>query len=103
MKYKAQKANLREVTLPMLQTIRNRYNVEVDYRTNRLINRSLRHDDTVSNYVAKFVKNTKSHMKAYFFNPKNLIVIFGFLATFKLTSDTNNFHKETAIWVPPTT
>lgn len=38
-------------------------------------------------------------MKARFFNPNDPISIISYLATFKPDCDTNNIHKDAAMWV----
>lgn len=40
-------------------------------------------------------------MKARFFDPRYLISITGFFATFKLARDTNTIHGRAAVWVLP--
>lgn len=75
------------------------YAREVHYRTYQLTNRPSKNDDTVSSYISKVVKNMHSQMKAHFMDPKNFVLIIGFLATLKFACDINNIHEVTDIWV----
>lgn len=69
--YKAQKAKLRDVTIPVLKTTKKHYMAAIAYRTYRLASLSPRYDNTVSSHVAKLFKKVKSQMKAHFFDPKD--------------------------------
>lgn len=71
LKYSAQKEKLREVTLPVFQTIKMHYTAAVDFRTYRLARHSHHFDDTVSSYVTKLVNMVRLQMKAQFFDPKD--------------------------------
>lgn len=51
--------------------------------------------------MAKLVKKVKSQRKTHLFDLKDPIYIIGFLAAFKFACDTNNIHKETAMWGIP--
>lgn len=51
----------------------------------------------MASYVAKLVKKVKSMVKADFFDPKILVPIVGFSATFKLACDTNKIPEGVAM------
>lgn len=51
--------------------------------------------------MAKLVKKMILQIKAHFFNPENLILIIGFLATSKLACDRNDIYEGSAMWVLP--
>lgn len=95
-KRKTLKVRLPESKLPLLLTVENHYPLAVAFRTYRLSSRLQRYDDIVSSYVAKFAKMAELQMKAYFFDPKKKISIFGFLATFELACDTNKIQEGAA-------
>lgn len=101
LKCKAQKSKLQKVTQSVFQTLRKQYIAAVDRRTYRLINSSPPYDDAVSSYVAKLVNKLRSKLKKHLFNPKYVICIIRFLATFKLVCDTNNVHDGTDTWALP--
>lgn len=69
--YRAEKAKLKEFTVLVLQTVKERSTADVDYRTYCLYNRISRYDDTVLSYVAKHFLKVRSQMKAHFFDSKN--------------------------------
>lgn len=71
-------------------TMKKRNIRAINYHTYR---RSLKHEDTVSNYIVKLAKNEKSQVEAQFFNPTNSIQTIGLLVTPKLYYDTNNIYK----------
>lgn len=75
-----------------------RYARAVGYHTYRLKIRSSRYDDSVSHYIPNVFKKLRSQMKVHTFNPSDLILILGFLTTFKLACDTNLIHKLAAMW-----
>lgn len=97
LEYKTQEAEVRGVTFPAFQAVKKHYITAIDYRSYRFVSRSPLFDNTVSNSVAKLVNRVILQMKAHFFDPKEPISIIGFLATFKLASDTRKIHKGTAM------
>lgn len=95
------KAKTEEPELSNLQTVKKHYTQSVDYRTYKFANLSPKCEDTLSTYIAKLVKKAKYYKKENFFDPRDLIPTVSFLVAFKLASDTNNIHAETAMWVLP--
>lgn len=95
------KEKLIEPELPVLQAVKKNYATALNYRTCWFANKLTKYGATVFRYFAKIVKKVSSKMKAHLFNPKDLIFLIKFLATFKLACGTNHVHEKVAIFVMP--
>lgn len=85
--------------LPVLQTVKLPYSRAVDYLIYRLAICSTSYDETVSTHISEMVNKDMSQINAHIFNLGDPISISAFLATFKLTCDTNRIHEEAAVWI----
>lgn len=98
LEYKAQKAQLGEAPLFVLETVKKHYIAAANSRTYLLSSFSLRCDYTVLSDLVKLVKKVKSKIKAHLCDSKDPLSTMSFSATFKLAYDTNKIYKEAAVW-----
>lgn len=61
----------------------------------------MRYGNTLSSYTTKMLKKIKMRMKAPFFGPDYPVLVFSFLAIFKLAYDTIRIQDEVAMQIPP--
>lgn len=57
-----------------------------------------RYDETFLRYIAEIVMKIESKMKAQLVHPNEFMSVVGFMATFKLSCNTNQIHEEAAMW-----
>lgn len=80
----AHKTNSTEEPLSVLQMTERHYETAIDLWTFCLFKQSSHYDEKISSYIAKLIKKVKMQMKVDFFNSKDPISTFRFLATFEL-------------------
>lgn len=71
----------------VLTPLSSRFDKEIDYRTYRLRDRNPRFHNKQVGRLAKLAKRIKAHMSTMYFNGKYLVLILGFLDSYKISCD----------------
>lgn len=87
--------------LRAIHTIDTCFRRVVRYRTYRLANKSLRHDQKVSKSFSKMPKRMMAQMKPRTFDLFVPILAVEFWTNFRMACDTNEIHERTAMWLVP--
>lgn len=87
--------------LSVFLTFKMNHGQVLNYRNDRLANKSSKNDRRISNYIDKQVKKVKSQLKANLFDKNDRISIIGFGPIFKLACNTNRIRESAAMYVLP--